>query len=446
MSEERIMILTMLQEGKISSEEASTLLDALDEAELKEAEKHGTTEGWENNIDEKLNKISEKINEKADKFKEKRDKFNKKSDKFGEKMDKHGEELEDWGNKLGAKMSRIGGDLAEGATSFTDKMLDMVDNLVEKGTFNNFFGNYETVTELLEKDISTSILEFEAINGKISLTPWSEDRILVKAVCQVKKTHYNPEEKIYEIIEKDNKLIFKPKYTSNIGTRLEIFIPNKEYEKINLITSNGRIEVKDLNSRNLLCDTTNSSISIIDVSSKDIKATTKNGRVLLDDTKANMIKVTTTNSSVLLEDVSSSSIEIVTNNGKITGNDVTSKVLNLKTSNASISLQDCKSESVYAKTSNGTIAVEDICTTSLNSLELITSNSKVDVDFADKDSSFSIDAVTSMGHIDIKIPLVYEINNQQQLGSKRIKGHSPNSNGKEIIVNITTSNGSININ
>jgi len=309
--------------------------------------------------------------------------------------------------------------------------------------------NHETVTEILEKNISSTsspVLEFEAINGKISLTPWSEDRILVKAICQVKKTHYTPEEKIYEIIEKDNKLIFKPKYTSNIGTRLEISIPNKEYEKINLITSNGRIEVKDLNSRILLCDTTNSSISIIDVSSKDIKATTKNGRILLEDTKAEIIKLTTTNSSVLLSDVTSSSIDVVTNNGKITGSDVASIILNLKTSNAPINIQDCKSKSVYAKTSNGTITVEDIDTSSMDSLELVTSNSKVDVGFTDKNSLFNIDAVTSMGHIDINIPLVYEINKQQQLGSKRIKGHSPNSNGKEVIVNITTSNGSININ
>lgn len=36
MSEERLMVLTMLQEGKITSEEASRLLKALEELEMEE--------------------------------------------------------------------------------------------------------------------------------------------------------------------------------------------------------------------------------------------------------------------------------------------------------------------------------------------------------------------------------------------------------------------------
>ena len=433
MSEERIMILTMLQEGKISSEEAAKLLDALDEAELKESEKYYS------DTDCEATAIS----------------FENISNKISKKIDKHSKEFETWGNNFGEKLSdklgNLENEITEGAISFTDKVLSFVDDLVDKGTFASIFGVYDTVTDTIEKDLSSidnPSLEIQAKNGKITVKPWDKEIVSIKAICQFKKGSYDKNSSVYDVIEDENRVIFKPKYSGNVGAKLDVFIPEKHYEQIFLFTSNGKIEIEEIKAKEFLFDTSNSSINLCDLHSNKIKACTKNGKIIATDIVSELLDVTTTNSAIALSDINSRHIKASTKNSKILTSDITSDQLNLTTSNGQIIVEDCESKFVKCKTHNANIKVSDIDTSTLNNIELDTSNGQIELLLDKKDTVFNIDATTSMGHIDIDIPnLVYTLNNQQHLGNKKILAHSSNYSEDNSSVNIIafTSNGTIKI-
>ncbi len=410
-----MMILTMLEEGKISSDEASKLIEALDDSEFKET-------------------ISSNIKKSND---EKEKKLNTKEVSTEQKIEE--------------KTENLGESIENNTNSIADKIVNAVDNFLEKGNFMNLFGGYETVVENLEKTLPSDFnktLEFNGINGRIILKPWDKNELYVKATSNIKKNIYDGKSQIYEIIEDDNKIIFKPRYTSGIGIKLEVSIPDNKYQKIILSTTNGKIDVSDIKSKEILCNTSNASINISDFYGDNLIANTKNGKVGLYSIKSEKIQIRTSNASALLENIVSKDIDSTTKNGKSTLIKVISNSIVTTTSNSSINLDNVEASSIIAKTSNGKVYTYDLKTENLNHIDLRTSNSSIDLSSKSFNKPICINAKTSMGRMDINVPkLVYDVNNQNQLGSKTILAHSidyTKDNGIEII--LTTSNGSIRIN
>lgn len=452
MEDEKMMILNMLEEGKISIDEASKLIEVLDEAEAKELDENGffsklkeeaiskndtrnkdkskKDQNWERNFEERMENLGKKIESKFDKD-------------FAKKFEAKGEQF-------GEKMGRLGENIAESTASLTDKLLDMVENVVDKGNFVNIFGNHETIAEKHEKNISNidnPELVFQGVNGKILLKTWEEDKVHVNAICQVRKKDLDLNNPIYSIYEDGNKVIFKPSFTRHLGTKLEIKIPKKEYEKIHLMTTNGRIQASELNLKHLVCNTTNSTVNLSDVESPQIDIDTKNGKIRLEDIKATNLVLNTSNSTIQLTDVKSTDIKATTKNGKIILEDVITDSVLAKTSNASINITDSKARVFDTETSNGKINIHDIDINRLDDLYMKTSNASIEANFTNHNKPFRIDTKTSMGKITVNIPnLVYDVNDQKDLGTKRIVAHSPEfseENGVKVIA--LTSNGSIQI-
>ncbi len=454
MEDEKMMILTMLEQGKISLDEASKLIEVLDEAEAKELEENGffsklkeeaisksrtgtknnirndKSQNWESNFEERMENLGKKIESKFDKD-------------FVKKIEIKGEQF-------GEKMGRLGENIAESTSSLTDKILDMVENVVDKGNFVNFFGSHETIAEKHEKDISNMDkpeLVFQGVNGKILLKTWEEDKIHVDAICQIRKKDLNLNTPIYTIYEDGNKVVFKPSFTRHLGTKLEIKIPEKEYEKIHLMTTNGRIQASDLSLKHLVCNTSNSTVSLSDVESPQIDVDTKNGKILLKDVKSTNLILNTSNSTIQLTEVESNDIKATTRNAKIILEDVVADSVLAKTSNSPINITDSKARVFDTETTNGKINIYNIDTQSISNLYMKTSNSSIEASFMNLDKPFSIDTKTSMGKITVNIPnLVYDVNDQKDLGTKKIVAHSAEyneENGVKVIA--LTSNGSIQI-
>lgn len=485
-SEERLMVLTMLQEGKISSDEASKLLKALEELEMEEElereeelynfnkpkrDYNTDDEKYTDFIhDDKLkeaNKSKEKmIADKIEKLGKKAEKMERFGDNFGEKMDdigenfgekmenwgeNFGEKMGNWGENFGEKMGKVGEELAEGATSITEKVLKLVDNFIGDGSFNMFLGNYETINETIDKNISTidsPIIEIHGANGKIVLHSWEEENIHIKARCSIKKSIYDKSQSVYEVIDQNNKLIFKPRYTNGIGTSLEVYIPSKEYEKIFLLTSNGRIEADEISTKELVLDTTNGSIKVGEINSNRIIACSNNGAITAEYIDSKKIELETSNSTINVHGTNCEDIVATTKNGRIFINDVQSKSMSLTSSNSSIKVEDSISSSILAKTSNSSIKINDIETSILQKVEAYTSNSSIEIYIDDHNKAYNIDAQTSMGRIDVEIPnLIYDLNKQHSPGKQKILAHSAKSSDIENQINIiaSTSNGSIKI-
>lgn len=499
-SEERLMVLTMLQEGKITSEEASKLLQALDELEIEEElhdhnenisahDKYDDNEvelphendkytgfiheGDESNHsikDEKLSskfeKLEKKLEEKSKKLDHLGDKIDKKMARLGDEVDKNaedfgekmgawgenfGEKMGNWGESFGEKMGRVGEELAESATSITEKVLKMVDGFIGEGSFGIFPGSYETIIETIERNllkVDSPILEIHGVNGKIILRSGEGDNIRIKAKCSVRKSVYDKSQPVYEVIEQDNKLVFKPRYNSGIGTSLEVYVPSFPYDKIFLLTSNGRIETSDVKTNELVLDTNNGPIKAQDVSSSRVIACTNNGTIAIGDIDAKEIELVTSNASINVEDANCENLVATTRNGRINIIDAQSNEMILTSSNSSIKVEDSVVSAIFSKTSNGSIKIIDIETSNLRKVESYTSNASIEINLDDHNKAYNIDAQTSMGRIDVGIPnLIYDLNKQSNPGKQKILAHSAYDTEDDNQINITasTSNGSIRI-
>lgn len=399
MKEEKIMILSMLQEGKITSEEALKLIEALEDGDSKQTSKD-------------KNQKQDFKEEKASKFQ-----FNN---------------LED-----------IGSDISNALSSMFSGLKDIGNSIGLKG--------YETLTSYIDKDVSNienPILDLKAINGNITVRPWTSPNIVIKVTCQYKNGLFNKDDKFYNFEIENNKVIFSPTHTNGVNIKLDISIPDKKYEEIILNSTNGKIDIDDLELNTLKCITSNASIDVRDINSIEIELSTKNGRIDIKDSYSKKIDAITSNSGISIEEIDCSYINLLTANGKIYAKDIEATSINSSTSNSSIEVRDIKSESVDLSTSNGKITFEDFDLKKIKNIKLITSNGSINSDLHNVEKEVYFDLETSMGNIALELPdLIYKTNKQANLGLKKIIAHSVNFD--EDVDNLkliaSTSNGSIKI-
>ncbi|MBS4536981.1 DUF4097 family beta strand repeat protein [Clostridium sp. D2Q-11] len=423
MSDEKIMILKMLKEGKISEEEAAKLLDALEYKNISKDFKEEKTNPqdnheWEENFEAKMDKLGKKLENKFDKF----------------------------GENFGEKMGKMGEDLSDGAGSLTDKIMDVVDSFMDKGGFTNILGNYETKNESLEidvNDIKNPVLDIKSINGNINLNPWSKDYIYVEAICYLKKNKISPDQKIMELRKEDNKIILEPLFDSNIGVKLDISVPVKIYNEIKVITTNGKINIYDLKAENISSNTTNGSINLNDLTATyTIDSVTKNGRIILKDTKCNKINAITKNASIQVEDTVSDEGILVSKNGKIILKNNNLSKVDISTSNSPIKIESSNISYLFAQTSNGKLDVNDLGVDLLKEIKLSTSNSGIYINLSNFNKAYKIEATTTNSSIDLNLPqLVYDYNDK----NKNIKAHKEGDYVDPIVFNLNTTNGSIKV-
>lgn len=404
MKEEKMMILAMLEEGKITSEEAIKLLEALEDIDIP----RDFVE------DEKKEKDNENFQEKI----------------FSKPIFNT---LEDIGSDIGNALS------------------NMFDGLKDVGNSFGFRSNWDTISRDLDFDLSNienPSLDLRAVNGRIRLRPTDNDKLLIKVNCQFKNGLISPGEDFFNFYTDGNKVIFSPKYNSNISIKLDVSIPEKNYNEILLNSSNGKIDIEELNVNTLICLTSNSSIDVAEVNANNIDLTTKNSRIECRGTNAKIIKASTTNSNIYLNDIFSNEIEAKTANSKIGINDIVADKIICKTSNASIDAEDITCDIIHLITSNGKLNCDDIDLNRVKEIKLITSNGGINSGIYEIGRDLYFDLETSMGNISLDIPnLIYKTNKQINLGVKKIVAHSPNydENRDHLKFIASTSNGSIKI-
>jgi DUF4097 and DUF4098 domain-containing protein YvlB len=423
MREEKMMILSMLEEGKITSEEAVKLMEALEETD---------TFSDDTPIEEKKDKL---IN---------MDKTMEKVKEMEKVIKDQSKKVEAFGSDIGSKVENISSDIG-------NKISNMLDSLKDIGSSSSFTSNYETINTTLEKDIShieNPIINFKGINGSIIVNSWDQENLLIKVTCQYKYGNLREDDTFYNFYEEGNKIVFNPNFSSNISIRLEAYLPEKKYEEISLATSNGRIDIDDFSLNTLKCNTSNSSIGISDIYANDISLTTKNGKINIKDVSSPNIKANSTNSTINLKDVNSKFLEASTLNGRIIMKDVVSSSIIGSTSNSSIDVNDISCEILNLTTSNGKITCDDIDEEKIKEVKLITSNSSINSNIGEIEKNSYFDLETSLGSINLEVPnLVYKVNKQARLGLRKVIAHSIDYKEEEnhLMFIASTSNGSIKI-
>ncbi len=121
---------------------------------------------------------------------------------------------------------------------------------------------------------------------------------------------------------------------------IEVILPRVYKGKINVRTSDARIEANDITCL------------------EEVKLATGNARVIANHIVAHALKVGTTNGRVILEDAYvREELSAVTSNGRIYAQKVTSDhALCLKTSNGSVKTEDVDAKKIVIRTSNGSVS------------------------------------------------------------------------------------------
>ena len=382
MNQERLAILKMLAEGKISAEEAEMLLRALDEPDA--PDEQPDTEN-ESRIRLRLRKSSPR-DEQPDTEDEKPKQGKELIQEVTGIFQEVGREVEDEVNKAiksvqGSDVKKIINEVVDQVKSSVSEVVDSVSDITDIADEDN---EKRRVKQQLDVFEGTGITKIDAqtANGQITLEGSDRDGVTVRAWKEVRGKRAVAEEFAQKVEVYTEQIggelrIFtehpKPPRGVNVAVRYAIETPREV--DVNLRTANGKVKVSGI--------------------SGAIDATTANGVIKLEG-ETGPIRARTTNGSIKAE------IILLTNDAEFS------------TTNGSIGVEvHCCVAPVTALTTNGSI------------------NLTLPADFAGQ-----LDAETKRGrmHSDFPIPVVGKIRNL-------LKGEI--GEGGEAVVKLRSTNGSI---
>jgi DUF4097 and DUF4098 domain-containing protein YvlB len=398
-SEERLLILKMLEEGKINSEEAAKLLEALGGGTKQTPGDYTNRQQQQKqaNFHEEAAKLRDKVNEWKKDFK---NNYNQKD------FDRMVEEFS-------TKAEKLGKNVANTTFSIVDKMVDFVGSFVDTNAFN-FFGNYPTVEKTFEAAAVEGMeLNIEGVNSYIVVKKHLDNKVLIKTKI---KSPVKDAESIVSYSDEGNRLVIRPTKQVNfsISVSHEVFLPALKFSKVRLETSNGRIYVEDSPSDVFEAITKNSHIELMGVNSDKITTSTKNAKIQVSYVMGKEIEINTTNSIVDIKHIKAQKVNAVTTNGRIL------------VENAQ-NFENCPEMIIALKTSNGGIKVN------MNDMD---------------NRGYKVNAQTTNGSVNLLIPeMTYRNVNKQGVGGSYVAAESAGYEGypQKVSIQAETNNGYIEI-
>lgn len=402
-SEERMMILKMLQEGKINSDEAAKLLEALEGGQKQNSGYRSPFEGFksskaaQHNYYDEIAKVRERINSfRQDLSKNYNQKdFDKMVDEISEKAEKFGKSVQ------------------TAAFGVADKVVDFIGSIVDTGAFN-IFGSCVTV----EKNFEAAAVEgtniyLQATNGPITVKKHNEDRILINAKI---RTPQAEAENAIAFADENGTVslkLAKPD-TYNLSVSYDVFVPAIKFNKLTLETKNSKIYVEDTLCSEFVSITKNGAIDLTGVTSDKVTAETRNAKVLATYLIGKDINIRTNNAAIDIKNLKAEKLDASTNNGKITLENLqrlenaNSAELILRTKNADIKANMNDSEEtgykVQAKTSNGGInlLIPNLLYRNVPKVDGVTRQAEAETEnYSGAAQKVSIVVETSNGYIDV---------------------------------------------
>ncbi|EGD47326.1 hypothetical protein Cpap_1909 [Ruminiclostridium papyrosolvens DSM 2782] len=346
-SEEKLLILTMLEEKKITSEEAAKLLAALDAKAEQESANGFKGNQKANGFTEEAAKVRDKVNEWKKGFKN-----NYNQADFDNMID-------DFANKA----EKIGKNVASTTFGIVDKVIDYVGSFVDTNSFN-VFGSCQTVQKNFEVYPSEdATFDISGVNGAITIKKHLDSKIVI--ISRIKSSAPDGEGVVTFSDDPSNISIKVNSTAFNVSVSHEIFIPDIKFKKIAIQNSNGKIYIEDSISEEITAVTKNAHIELMGVNSDNISVNTKNGRIQLNYIIGETIDINTSNAVIDIKHIKAKSVNAVTKNGRISIENAqnvdgeTDMDMYLKTSNGGIKVNmndmDSRVYKVKAHATNGTI-------------------------------------------------------------------------------------------
>ncbi|WP_057763368.1 DUF4097 family beta strand repeat-containing protein [Cytobacillus praedii] len=259
MQEERLRILKMIEDGKLTVEEALLLLEGLDQSNKAANEK-------QNDLFPDLSTV---------KFEEA-----KKEDPLNYKFQ-----------------------------SAKDKIIDFVDQAYKKIKdfdldFN--FGKSIDISHIFEQaDVDLKEIDIDLANGMVKVLPWEQNNVRIECQAKIYRVETQDEARrkfLNEVVFMidSQRLRFS---TQQKWMKIEavIYIPQTEYENIKIRMFNGSIESEHLTAENYKAKTANGKITLSDIKGSYAEAETSNGQILIQRSFVGQLEAETLNGAITLD-------------------------------------------------------------------------------------------------------------------------------------------------
>ncbi len=284
MNEERKLILKMVEQGKITADEAAALLEALGEGEGSSASEP-EEDTWS-------------------------------------RLEKQGE---DFAHKVEVAADKFSRSLEDRIDTGVGETLSAVGRVLSRLPFVSGEESYEMTREYsgwFAQDAEEIPVAIETMNGRLLLEGWEQDHYKIIAVQRVRaKDRDSARAKTVDLGLEDGgegvqALEIRPPAASEIAFSFHLFLPKSRLFKLELLNTNGRTGVEHLWTSDVLVDATNGSISLRHVRGSNIHATTVNGSVQMFGVEGKKIVQRAGNGSAKLQ-IQAEKVEASTTNGSI---------------------------------------------------------------------------------------------------------------------------------
>lgn len=405
--EEKLLILKMLQEGKISTDDAVKLLEALEKSSTGTSPSGSRINEIKDELTAKLNEL--KIGEKASKL---ASTFGEKAEKLVEQLgdsinaEKIGNSTEKFTEEFTKRIELLGQDIAESAAKFANTFADQLESL-----FDTVYEQYRYSSSYTYTAENVLDIYLETGNFSVKVGPSDTKEIKVNISANSNVPQLVIDECFKAIIDTDSCKL-SSEFPGRTWGRIEILIP-EDINMLKISTNNGKCEISDIDVKNISCVTANGKISLARCHTDSIEAFTDNEKVIL--------------------------------------NKISSRTASIRTSNSRILIENSCLDNIDAKTSNAAIMINASRKgDSLNSCyTLSTSNGKIDLGLASEEGfEHMVDAHTTMSSVDVKLTnLSYEMDKKSigMQGTVQLKSEGFDTASNKISIIANTSNAPINI-
>ncbi|MFZ4450982.1 DUF4097 family beta strand repeat-containing protein [Salibacterium aidingense] len=285
MEEERKLILKMVEEGKITPEDGSKLLKALNsKSEDQQEDSHASVSGPEEGSGpkEQQETVTEASTETELSTRVSREK---------EQQTENGEESE----------RRKKADPATGFTDFIDSAIQKIKEL--DLDFN--FGPYQEVHHIFQhKNMEQSVVDVSLENGSLEWKPWDEPD--VKIECDVKVYKGRTQDEAREeflnqtAFEVDGSHLQFYTRTKSIKVNAVMYVPRKTYERLQAYTFNGHLKGEEVKVNSFSAKAVNGSLTIQNPDAMKFHAETVNGPIKITGGRVDIGDIKTMNGTIEL--------------------------------------------------------------------------------------------------------------------------------------------------
>lgn len=313
----------------------------------------------------------------------------KKGMNFSFDVDKAKEGIQNMGRSVGEFVSSTFSDLFD--RDFRFRM---------KGDFNRFKRIYEK--EIGEDEVYR--LDIENENGLTKIARGDVEKLTVSTTVYYKNMVLDDSAQFFTIEEADDLIRYRVAdgKKKDFYLEIEILLPEKMPEEVRLVTTNAPVFAKNLEIPKLTLWTANGRIEAKEITTDDAK-------------------FETANASISLERIAGGSVHALSSNGRIEAEELTLTDFGARTSNGKIVAGKMTVERLSLATTNGPVELKELMTGKLESVDLLSSNGKIDIFLGDLVRPIAFDFSTTGGNA--QIDLAAEISADMREGSSRVEKH-----------------------